>query len=323
MAIITTTSVTNQFQGYFDKRLLEHAIQALSLNDYAKKADLPQNVGSTSISFFRPITATSANVQTLAEGTPISNFTDLTYSKITVNLAQYGEAVKITDILKYTQLFDAIKQGITLMGEDCALKADDITRNAIVPNITGTSLRYSQGITNFANLSAATASGGKFVATDALDAVTQLRIGRAPMINNAYVGIVPPQIGRDLMNDNDWLQASKYSAVQQLFKGEIGMLHGVRFVIATNPFRETSGGVEGTFVNNGTIFSSIFTGRDAYGVPSLTGNTPFSPRMIISDKPDKSDPLNQFVTVGWKAFYGATLLNNSFLVVMKSKTEFV
>ena len=65
---------------------LEKAKDTLVLNQFAKKADLPKGMGSKTIRFFRPVTAASANVQTLTEGTPIAVFTDLTYTAVDIDL---------------------------------------------------------------------------------------------------------------------------------------------------------------------------------------------------------------------------------------------
>jgi hypothetical protein len=40
----------------------------------------------------------------------------------------------------------------------------------------------------------------------------------------------------------------------------------------------------------------------------LTGDDPLSPKVVITDTPDKSDPLNQLVTVGVKLYFAALRL---------------
>jgi N4-gp56 family major capsid protein len=125
-----------------------------------------------------------------------------------------------------------------------------------------------------------------------------------------------------LKRDTVWINASTYSAVKQLFQGEIGELDGIRYVEHTNPWGESS--TEGTRdIATPTIWSSVFTGKDAYGVVELSGKGPNSPQIMISNKPDKSDPLNQLLIAGWSAFYTSVVLNPAFGVVVRSKTSFV
>ena len=164
----------NQYQRYFSKQLLDNAKDTLVLNQFAKKADLPKGMGSKTIRFFRPVTAASANVQTLTEGTPIAVFTDLTYTAVDIDLVQFGEAMKWTDILGWTALLKVMEDGIDLMSEDCALKADDLTLAALAHATTGGTKRYSGGATTYAALGALTTTTGKFTADDPLDAMTRL-----------------------------------------------------------------------------------------------------------------------------------------------------
>lgn len=315
----TTTTLANQFQRKYSKDLLDHAIHTLRLNQFAQEKDLPKGSGAKSLRFYRPPTASSSNVQTLVEGTPISTFADLAYTPVDVDLIQIGEAMKFTDVVGWTALLNILKDGVTLMGEDCALKADDVTLSTIIGGNTVT--RFSGGAASFGALGALSAANGRFTYADGLDAMTNLQINKAPRVSGEYIGVVCPQIARDLMKDPDWLEASKYSAVQQLFKGEIGSLAGVRYVMTTNAWGESS--TQGTRDEESPeIFSTIFTGRGGYGVAKLGGSSYLKPQIIITDKADKSDPLNQLLIAGWKAFYNAVVLNPAWVVVTRSKSQY-
>ena len=172
-----------------------------------------------------------------------------------------------------------MEDGINLMAEDCALKADDLTLAALAHATTGGTKRYSGGATTYAALGALTTTTGKFTADDPLDAMTRLMLNKAPRINGGYVGIIGPQIARDLMKDATWVNASTYSDVQQLYKAEAGTLYGVRFVVTTNVWGEdATEGTRDTTPVAAQIWTSIFTGRDAYGVVSLSGESPIQTR---------------------------------------------
>jgi N4-gp56 family major capsid protein len=325
MAINTTTSLSNQFQRFYSKKLLMHAENTLVLNQFAKKAPLPKGLGSKTIRFFRRVTAASANVQTLTEGTPLATYTDLTYTPVDVDLIQLGELARFTDILGWTALTDVMDDGIQLLGEDCALKADDVTLAVLAHATTGATKRYSGGAANYAALAALTQSTGKFVATDGLDAVTNLVINLAPRIDGGFVGIVGPQVARDLRIDARWLDPNKYKdSVNNLFKYEIGSLDGVRYVMTTNVWSEdaTEGTRDTTIVPADQIYLTIFTGKEGFGVVALDGQSPMSPKVMICDGPDKSDGLNQFISVGWKAFYNAAVLNSAWVIAVRSLSQY-
>lgn len=330
MAVTDTGTLTNTYHTYFSKKLLDHAVQELRLNEFAMEAELPRNVGSKEIQWYRPGVGDATQVQTLSEGTPISTFRNVTYTPVTATLVQYGEAAKITDVVTMTGLFDALKQNIDTMGEDCALQADTLTRGALTHASTGLTKMYAQGQTTFAGLIGQTVAASKLTGTDLLRAATRLKINRAPRIGGNYVAIIPPQCSFDIMRDGDFLDTAKYSNSQALYKGEIGSLWGVRCVEATNPHQEDE--TEGTHTDTfnvagsntlGLVYSTIVTGRASYGVPKLAGTqSPSKPTVIINNKADKADPLNQFITAGWKAFWAAKVLNPAFGICLRARSAF-
>jgi N4-gp56 family major capsid protein len=322
----TTTTLTDQYQRFYSQELLEHAKPELKLAQFGAKKELPRKRGANTIRWFRQM-ATSATtvgqVQTLAEGVPISTFTQYLYEYVDAGLTQFGEALKYTDILGWTALLEVLDDGITYLGENCARKCDDVIWAVIAHATTGLQKRYSGGAANFAALVALSTTAGKYISDDGLSALTRLRINNAPRAaGGVYIGIVGPQVAFNLKRDTVWVQASTYSAVKQLFQGEIGELDGIRYVETTNVWGESS--TEGTRDTSApTIFSSVFTGRDAYGVVNLTGKGPNSPAITIVDRADHADPLNQTLIAGWSAYYSAVVLNPLFGVIVRSKTTFV
>jgi len=326
MATTAQSTLSDLYQTFFSKQLLQHAVQALVLDKFGLQAELPKKKGNLTIRWFQPEVGASSNVQTLTEGTPISTFRNVTYSYVEATLAQYGEAAKITDVVTMTGLFDALKQSIETMGEDCALHADDLVRAALSHTSAGLTKRYGQSLADFTALSAATQANGKIIGADLLDSVTQLKINRAPKIGGAYVIAMAPQVLRDLLRDSDVLDPAKYVQPDGIYKGEIGMLWGGRIVEHTNPFieDETEGTYDATDDNSdGLIYSTYVLGRGAYGTPKLAGTqSPLKPSIIINDKPDKADPLNQYMTAGWKSFWTAKLLNANFGICLRTKSTF-
>lgn len=326
MATTTSTTLSNTYQTYFSKKLLDHAVQELRLNEFAQQAELPRNAGSKVIRFFRPAVADATQVQTLTEGTPIATFRDVTYTPVDATLVQIGEAAKITDIVDMTGLFDALKQTNETMAEDCALDADTRTRNVICHETTGLRKMYAQGLADWAALAAEAVATSKLTGADILRAATSLMISRAKMFEGGYVCVIPPQCSYDIKRDSDFLEAAKYSAVQKLFKGEIGTLWGVRIVEATNPFIEDNSGAEGTYAAAGEIFCTVVTGKGAYGVPKLAGTqSPWKPKVLVvpPGRPEKADPLAQYGTAGWKAYWVPVLLNAQFGRIIRSHAAFV
>lgn len=363
MPVTTSTTLTNQFQNYFSKELLSIVQQETILDQFAMKAPIPKNNGNKAISMFRFGSPSIAGVQTIStEGTAITsgNYRALALNKLEKNLAQYGQVIGLTDILRATDLFNSLQQATKTSGLDMALWVDSVIRNTLIGSNLSTSgssigtaiessISNDDAINNtagqnpggikvygnpatlnvtgtltqsFAALNGATtAADATMTASAVLDSMTRLKRNRAPLINGSYVLATDPRVARDLMRDGDWLNASNYgNKGQPFYKGEVGSIYGCKVVTQTNSFISTGSSTAGDeFVYQASpaggglasgkdIIASFFFGNESFGIPHLTGDDPLSPKIVITDTPDKSDPLNQLVTVGVKLYFTALRL---------------
>jgi N4-gp56 family major capsid protein len=354
--ITTSTTLTSQFQNFFSKELLSIVQQETILDQFSMKAPIPKNNGNKAITMFRFGAPSVAGVQTISsEGTPISsgNYRSLVLNSLSKSLAQYGQVIGLTDILRATDLFNSLQQATKTSGLDMALWVDSVIRNTLIgSNLTASGssigsaaegggtfdnsdacnvIASSGGIKVYGNPatlttqtfsalnSDTTAANTTMTASAVLDSMTRLKRNRAPMINGGYVLATDPRVTRDLMRDADWLNASNYgNKGTPFYKGEVGSIYGCRVVTQTNSFVSTgSGTAADEFIYQATaaggglavskdIIASFFFGNESFGIPALTGDDPLSPKVVITDTPDKSDPLNQLVTVGVKLYF-ATL----------------
>jgi len=356
MPVTTSTTLTSQCQNYFSKELLSIVQQETILDQFAMKAPIPKNNGNKAISMFRFGPPSISGVQTIAsEGAAISsaNYRALALNSLSKSLAQYGQVIGLTDILRATDLFNSLQQATKTSGLDMALWVDSVIRNTLVgSNLTasGSSIgSAAEGGGTFDNSDAVnvvassggvkvygnpatlttqsfsalnsdtTAANTTMTASAVLDSMTRLKRNRAPLINGGYVLATDPRVARDLMRDSDWLNASNYgNKGQPFYKGEVGSIYGCRVVTQTNSFVSTGSGTAadefvyqasaagGGLAAGKDIIASFFFGNESFGIPALTGDDPLSPKIVITDTPDKSDPLNQLVTVGVKLYF-ATL----------------
>ena len=378
--ITTSTTLTSQFQNFFSKELLSIVQQETILDQFSMKAPIPKNNGNKAITMFRFGAPSVAGVQTISsEGTPISsgNYRSLVLNSLSKSLAQYGQVIGLTDILRATDLFNSLQQATKTSGLDMALWVDSVIRNTLVgSNLTASgssigsaaegggtfdnsdacnTVASSGGIKVYGNPatlttqtfsalnSDTTAANTTMTASAVLDSMTRLKRNRAPMINGGYVLATDPRVTRDLMRDTDWLNASNYgNKGTPFYKGEVGSIYGCRVVTQTNSFVSTgSGTAADEFIYQATaaggglavskdIIASFFFGNESFGIPALTGDDPLSPKVVITDTPDKSDPLNQLVTVGVKLYFAALRLaagntgstaNPTWYLVHRTKTS--
>lgn len=184
-------------------------------------------------------------------------------------------------------------------------------------------------VNDWASLAGLSPSQAKLTRAAHIGMVTRLRgvsgVPAVPQIGGRYVALVPPEVMNDLRQESTWIA----SAVQNMNRaaGTLDQwvefeLDGCKFVEHTSPFIEAAVGdggggygVYGASTGNDVsknIYSCIYLGDQFFGVPKLSGmragSDPRAPSIIILDKADKADPLNQITTLGWKAFYQAGLL---------------
>jgi N4-gp56 family major capsid protein len=142
-------------------------------------------------------------------------------------------------------------------------------------------------------------------------AATWLKKNKAPKINGSYVALIHPSVAYDLRNSEEWKEYHKYNDVAPIFKGEIGELHGVRFIESNNAK---------VWKNSSTsVYATLFLGAKAFGILDPQGE---GMEMIIKTKEQIGGPLNQFGTIGYKFCHGAKILYQERLLRVESGSFF-
>jgi N4-gp56 family major capsid protein len=145
-------------------------------------------------------------------------------------------------------------------------------------------------------------------------AVTVMKKNRVPRIGGKYFAVIHPSVAHDLRASDSWIEAHKYASPEEIFNGEIGELHGVRFIenVFAPVIKEGSGSV--------AVYATYFFGKDSFGIIDPEGG---ALEMIIHDKGEIGGPLNQFSTIGYKfETNGATILYPERLLRVMSTSSF-
>lgn len=324
---VSTTDKAAEYRIYFSKKLLEHQINKLQLYQFAYKASIPKGQGSKTIRMFRPPPASIANVITLTEATPPTNAPyKLIFEFITRTLAQYGGYAQVSDIVDLTEFLDTGNALMVKFGEEAALWCDTLMRdcciNGTVEEPTKFTKRYAGTATDFTTLGALTAQQGRFSTDDLLDCVTEMRINKAKEFDDgSFVAVVSPEQERDLLEEQGsaWVYASAQNKPEQIWKGQIGTLFGIKVMRSTNAMYQT---VEGTYIASGAIIAALVFGKDAFAAPDLEGENPPDPKVWTIDTPDSANPFNQFITYVWKTLYNAVCLSSWNGIVLQTKSAY-
>ena len=300
----TITNVTDHNQlsaedkTFYERTLLQRLLPSLMFYNDAEKKKLPKNSGTTMN--FRKFDSLTAPSSSLTEGvTPDGN--NLTVSTITAKIAQEGDFVQITDLIQMTGIDPVLTETSELLGEEAGLVVDTRIQTAISK---GTNVYFTGGATTRAGLESATTKN--LTGDDIKKLVRKLKNANAKRFSDGfYHMIVDPDIAYDLMSDSAWVDVSKYARPEQMVKGELGKMHGMKFYETTNLNVVDS---SATAQSKISVHQAYAYGKGAYSCVNLE-NGAGKPEIIV--KPNGSagtgDPLNQRATAGWKSAFTAVI----------------
>lgn len=224
----TTSGLSAEMKTYYGMELLENAKPALVHNQFAATKPLPVGGGKTVE--WRKFGSFDKALTPLTEGvTPDGSGISVSY--ITKDLSQYGDYTTVSDMLDMTAIDDVVLEITDRHGANMGLTLDTVTRNEIQQ---GTKVLYApDGEGNEIVHRYALTGACKMTSELVAKAATALKKMNAPTFDGKYVCIIHPSVAFDLRQDEAWIAAHQYAAATELFSGEIGELHGVRFVETT------------------------------------------------------------------------------------------
>ena len=229
-----TGAMSPTMKTYYDTELLENARPRLIFSQLGKHQFLPANHGDTVQ--WRKFNTFDKALTPLVEGV-IPTGKKFGMTSISVSVQQYGDYAAISDRLDMHAVDNMILGCTEEMGASAGETADTLVRNELV---TGTCIIYadttSSGVPTGTPVGryGMVASNNRLTPDTVNKAYTYLKKNKAPFFEgNKYVAVIHPSVTYDLRSHPDWIDAHKYMAAKEIFEGEIGELHGVRFVETT------------------------------------------------------------------------------------------
>lgn len=267
----TNTQLTPAIQTLWSKEILFQAMPILRFEQFAiKKTELNQAPGTT-INFMRYNNLPQASQ--LVEGVRMETV-PLTASQFSITVAEHGMAVATTEFLLNASFDDVMASAARLLGRNMALYLDSSARDTLLqassilfgynkPALAGTIRSdlapYSHGVTaaNRAALSA-----GNFALTTALvkDGALTLASKNVPRLGDTYVVFIHPAQSRQLRDDPEFIEVSKYAQPGSFMLGEIGRYNDAVFVETTQVAPNYVSGSSGAQYHDG-----IMMGDNAFG----------------------------------------------------------
>jgi len=298
-----TTNLSALMQTYYDRLFIDVAKHWLVHEEGAQQRPLPQGEGK--VVYFTRYTPLSIISSALTEGSN-PNPVSLVASNVSVTVSEFGSFTQISKLLSLTAIDPKLKSAVELFGQNAGESRDQLVRDHAL--VGGT-----------AQLAGGKASLTAVAITDTLSsdeirkAVRTLKVNKAQRYDDGFfIGKTGPYCSYDLMGDTTWVNAKTYSDVKDLYRGELGELHGVRFLETTNQKETANGGA-----SNADIMHTFVHGKNAFGVTDLEGDE----KKIYVKTPgpqDTSNPLDRYYTVGWAMTFAPKQLVSEWIVEIKS-----
>ena len=319
MTLTTYGTISQRTAAYVNREMLKHAEPVIVLQKLGKTSPVPMNTADT-MKFRRP-TPFSANTVPLAEGvTPTAQA--MAYVDVTVQLLQYGGLVTVSDKVEDTNEDPVLNNAAELLGEQAGATSEAIVYNVVK---AGTTVAYANGTARNQVNTAITLNKIRAV-------IRTLKNNKAKMLTKVldaspgygtsaveagYVAVCHTDCEADIRGLAGFTPTAEYGSRKTISDYEFGSVENVRFLTSPDlgSFAD-AGGAKGTMKSTtGTsadVYPIMFFGQDAFACVPLKGKYSLTPT-VVSAKPSDSDPLAQRSHVGYKFYFAAVILNQTWM----------
>lgn len=297
-----TTVLTQEMETYYEKVFLDRAKVQMVNGQGAVKRTHPGNSGRT-INFTRqePI---AISTTPLAEATNPAACV-ITASTVSVTLSEYGAATIHSKLLSLTSIDKGMKEVIDSFGQNMGE-----TINAIDGLTLACGTAFFPNGHNVSNVT----TGDVLNSSAIIYSVQQHELNRTmPYADGFYLGKTTIQNKVSLMKDTTWVNAKTYSDVKDLYKGEMGELYQVRWLL--NGQTLSGNGNAGAAACTSVLYYSYVHGRNAFGTVDLEGDMP---KLYIVTNADSNNVAGRATYISWAGTYAAVLLNSNWVQVIKA-----
>lgn len=323
---------------YYVKTLLENSEPKLVYAKYGDEQPLPQGNGKRMQ--WRKFSKLAKALTPLTEGvTPQGN--NLTMSTVDGAISQYGDWIRLSDIVKLTALDNLVVQATKQLGSQAGRTRDTIVREVLMG---GTAVRYAPKYVSTVETEVTTRGGLDMTALMTPDLLIRAATDLDAMDNDGvdggedYVAIMHPFVAYDLMRHPEWKDWQVHQNGERLYAREVGRIGKIRIVTTSeakiwNPGENNSDAAATANATMGcptytydtsktgylSVFGTIVLAAHAYGVTELQGA---GLEHILKPLGYGEDPLNQRASVGWKCTLGATRLNEDAMIRIESCSSY-
>jgi len=299
MSATKQIDLTSSQRAFYSQDLLYNAMPMLVFYAFAsKKTDLLKEPGaSIKFSKFDELAVVTEELQDGVEMTD-SKISD---SEIEITVKEYGKAVAVTQKAITTNNVDILLAKTTVLARNLAKSFDSIIRNVA---LTTTNYKYGKGVAASSSLTTSDVFDTQIVK----DAVEYLRTNDVPKIDGEYyICVATPHQLRDLSDDTKWIGVNQYNKDgMNIYKGEVGMYEGVRFVSTTNMPHLTPAQSSVKYGVAIDLYESLFFGENAFGIAEA-----LKPEIRTKNNND----YGRLHGMAWYAIFGVGLIEEKNILI--------
>ena len=298
----TTGSLSPEVSTYYEKVFLDRAEYELVLKEGAQMRTHPANEGRT-VNFTRysPLMIITDPLGELSNPVTCA----ITACTVAMTLSEYGLTTIHSKLLTLVSIDSGMKEKVELVGQNMGESLNRLVRNELQ---NGTAY-YGNG-----HHVASFTAGDTLDACDIRQMTKALELAKAkPYKDGMYMGKTDPISKYNLIGDTTWVNAKTYSAVKDLYKGEMGELYQVRWLLN----KDVSSGTEAASTASSTTvrYYTYVHGDNAFGCYDLAQD---KPRLyILPNQVDSNSPAGRVSYISWAGSYATKLLNSDWVIAAR------
>ena len=286
----------------------------------------PLGKNQTDTQKFRRYERLPAATVPLTEGVTPSGSSP-TYTDYTATLDQFGDFLPLTDVIADLHTDPVLIEFSAMIGEQSALTLEMVafgilkagsTRylangSARTDVNTPLTLSLQRKATRGFNRQLARPFTKKLSSSVNMDTVN---------VAPAYIGLIHPDLENTVRGLQGFKDVVDYAS-QSPYESEVGQVENVRYIMSTVFESWANGG--GDKVNaagvttvstagvKADVYPVLYLAPDAFGIVPLKGKNAITPIVLNPNNPNGADPLGQRGSVGWKTYFTAVILNQSWI----------
>ena len=321
-----TSNLAGAVPTFYGKSFLERLLPQIAMMDYCEKAPLPE--GSGTVVYWPRMTTPSTTVSAakisysagLMSPTQAQSIASVSVS---ATVEKYGWAIGVEDVTKLAAISSTVSEVTANVADQAAQILDQriieeaygSSSNAVPANVHFSAFAFNTVAATEASITYSTyfnymdTASHKMTAATIRAAIKKLQ-GRnvKPQDSGYFALICHSDTAMQLQADSTWQAAYQYTDPENMRKGVAGTYGGAKIQIDNNIHTSANGS------GGGSVYFSLLLGKGSMGVSTLDGAVKY---YTVAGGASKYDPIDEFITVGWKSIFVPVVLNLSAgLVVM-------